>query len=337
MNILIKGWIDIYHSYAIVNYFHLKYITQENDLTIYFEETEFYNKNWQKKFNNNLNLKKCNNEKIDLIFRIAFPYVIEDTDIPQILFFTSEYHTFVPEFFNKSYEEISVLVKNKKLFLLTPSYNSSLAFSDLDVKIIPHGTDYKRINDNYRKELNIHENSKVFLNISGMTGNKNIKTILSAFEKINNNNWVLILKGNNDLYNSIEMLNQTVRLVNFDKIKNNLRIITTSLFFEEINKLYSTADVYIDAGVYEGFSMPVVEAKSCGLSIITDKNAPLNSLADYKFKDVDSLVDIINKDKFNVSDLLCEYQWTSVASELKNFFYNCKDGFVSTTREIKNT
>ena len=290
MKILIRGWRNIYHSYSIINYFQLKYL-QENyrELDIYWEDVKFYNHQWTIKYNDGLDLKIWKGEEIDLIFTIAFPFTVLETKIPQILFYTNETPYFIPEFFNKSSKEMYQLELSQKLTLLTPSVNSavSLRNENLYVKVIPHGVDltvYHPSPINYRETLGISDDSIVFLNISSGCGNKNLDYIIRVFmrclEENENDNFVLILKGNDDLYKSKTLILHTISQINtnYKNLEKYIKVICETLNFQQMNRLYNTADIYVDAGIYEGFCIPIIEALACGLKVVCHEEAPL---ADY--------------------------------------------------------
>jgi general stress protein 26 len=333
MNILVSGWLGINHSYALVNYFQLKYLRSK--VNVYFQETGYYCKGWeQSKKDADITVRKYNNEPIDCIYRISFPYVIEDTDKKQFLFYTAEFAEFIPEHFNKSLEQIRELVEQKKLVLITPSAKSAKAFlkNGIPVEIIPHGYDstiYYKTKENLRATLDIKENSKVFLNVSAFSGNKNLHIIIYTFIHYHNNynkNSYLILKGVN-LYKSKEAFDKIVKdLLNSGllavemwlKAKRNIKLLIKDYDFNEMRNLYNTADVYIDAGIHEGFTLPVLEAKACGLKVFTAEEAPLAHLADGNFvSDVDLLHLMLDyKGGYREQVDLAEYKWESVVDRL---------------------
>lgn len=321
-SVLVKGWLDIYHSYALVNYFQLKYL-QKQDVSIYFEEVPYYCPKWKKIWNNDLNIQKYNGEKIDCILRIAFPYVIEKTDKKQILFYTAEHGVFMSEYFNKTLEEIRSLVASKKLILLTPSENSARAFKEhnIHVEIIPHGVDREIY---YPKKVDRISNSKTFLHVSAFSRNKNLGQILKAFRDLDDDS-ILILKGSKDLYEVNKTLNELMckefgkmKREDFERFRKRLRLITNSCSFKEMNTIYNMCDAYIDAGINEGFCMPIIEAIACGKPVITNERAPLAHLASGTFKDTQELVGLMKEISAPYSKVLPEeYDWANIADKLK--------------------
>lgn len=291
MKVLVKTWLDIYHSYANVAYFLLKYMQQNEKIELFVQEAEYYNPQWKKHYQNNLDIKKYNGEKIDLVFSMYFPYVYDFKfqDVPQVIFYTAEIPLFNSGYWNISLEQIKQLVDAKKLILLTPSFKSAEIFKQtVPVYVIPHGFNkdvYYPTENNFRKQLAISEDAKVFLNVSSCTGNKNLQLILQSFLLMEDKSSILILKGIDSLYKSRMMLESQLCCLGMDIDYSRIRFVFETLSFENMNRLYNTADVYVSSGIYEGFDVPIVEAKACGLTIITHKESPNHFLADYTFND----------------------------------------------------
>ena len=77
MKLLVQGWINIPHSYAIVNCFQLVHLynNYNEELEIYIEEMDYFRDYWVKKlvypekYNNIIrNFKKWNGESVDIIY-----------------------------------------------------------------------------------------------------------------------------------------------------------------------------------------------------------------------------------------------------------------------------
>ena len=291
MKVLVKTWLDIYHSYANVAYFVLKYLKQNEKIELFVQEADYYNAEWRRHYQNNLEIKKYNGEKVDLVFSMYFPYVydFQFQDIPQVIFYTAEVPVFNSCYWNISLDKIQQLVNNKQLILLTPSYKSAEIFRDTaPVYIVPHGFDtdfYFPSEKNFRKQLGIPEDSKVFLNVSSCTGNKNLQLIIQSFLMMEDKKSILILKGIDSLYRSRMRLESQLNELGIKIEYSRIRFVFDTLSFENMNILYNTADVYVSAGIYEGFDVPIVEAKACGLTIIAHKESPNHFLADYTFND----------------------------------------------------
>lgn len=122
LNVLFEGWINIGHSYAIVNCFQLihLYKNYKDKINFYVREREYYRKEWNDKrtlvytpeYNKLLSdsdIFKPFDEndksvKIDVIYRITYPYDITlkewNRNIPVCVFYTSEFSKLDTNYFS---------------------------------------------------------------------------------------------------------------------------------------------------------------------------------------------------------------------------------------------
>lgn len=327
MKILFKGYYNIYHSYALTNYFQFKELIKK-DVLVFHEKSGDLFKNC-KTFETEYKFLEYQNEKVDLIYSHTFPYVVEESDVPQVLFFTSEYGEFIRDYWNVDLEAIRRLVLEKRLFLLTCSDSSAESFrkEGIDVNVIPHGVCL----DTYYPETTLKlRDEKTFLNVSAFSGNKNLKVILKAFILYfkRNGSGYLFLKGN-EMYRCLDSYRNLIQgLVDeefitlaefYEWIQFRVKIITESLTFEKMRKLYNSVDVYLDAGIYEGFCIPIIEARSCMLTVITDFRAPLRHLANACYSDYKGLSQLMEK-SMETRELPGEFDVISVVNRVYNFF-----------------
>lgn len=113
INILFSGWINLAHSYSLVNCFQLLHLYKnygpsgkitKNAIQIYVQEAPYYNPDWNSKkklvYSNEYNeiilgFQVWNGEDVDLIYSITYPYNInvtsENKSIPKCVFYTSEF------------------------------------------------------------------------------------------------------------------------------------------------------------------------------------------------------------------------------------------------------
>lgn len=217
MKILIEGWTDTYHSYALVNCFHIYHFKKlYPSVTIYRRQIPHYSSSW--KLEENIypqhiqeaidNTPVWNGEDIDLIFRLAFPYHISRkqfdqkrypsnirTDkIPIIVFYTAEtqsldlqtFHPFIPQ---QSLLH-NILQQYTNLHFVTPSKWSQRAMkpilSPTRNKVIPHGFDpqvFYPLKDRdkvvqMKRTYKIPPNRVVFLHAGAMTRSKGVENVL---------------------------------------------------------------------------------------------------------------------------------------------------------------
>lgn len=294
-NILVKGWFRIPHSYAIVNCFQLLslYKRHSDKFNFYTYEDVYYYPTWKpqklvfsekdnKLLRDLLKRKLPPDTKIDLVYSITYPYDINsdhaDDTTQKCVFYTAEFSRLEPSYFFRGTLETAL----RELYFTCPSKWSwhGMDKLGLDPKknmIIPHGvsSEYmhlssKDIRSRVRKFYSISDQDILFINIGSMTGNKGIGHILHAIQTCKNvhgkSNFKLLLKGSQDLYDSKSFISNYLRGVNLDD--SNLIIINDTLSHNAIRWLFTAADVYISPYIAEGFNMTVLEALSCGLSVI---------------------------------------------------------------------
>jgi glycosyltransferase involved in cell wall biosynthesis len=319
LNILFQGWIYIPHSYATVLCFQLVslYKNYKDEVNFYIQEMPYYNPEWvrqelkySQEYNEILNNKEIFKEytddvKLDLIYRITFPYNItiadSNIDIPKIVFFTSEFRTLEDYYFKVQYpsNDLPINEKNKyledyiheapNLYFTCPSAWSRIGLERYIGKdsprnrIITHGVSSDIFKPDRSKRLEIRtkfgitENDVLLINIGSMTSNKGIVIILQVLNHIVNvmklTEYKLILKGTKDLYKSQDMLNQYIAMLGIsEEFKINLFkyiiYLDNTLTYSEINDLFNASDIYMSPYLAEGFNLTVIEALGSSLNVL---------------------------------------------------------------------
>jgi glycosyltransferase involved in cell wall biosynthesis len=105
-NILIQGWVNIPHSYAIVNCFLIVHLIKyfSHKVNLFLDEPSYFRTKWNdcKKlvypsdYNDILTaLPRWTGQRIDLVYRMSYPYNLNCEDslpnVPVCVFFTSEF------------------------------------------------------------------------------------------------------------------------------------------------------------------------------------------------------------------------------------------------------
>lgn len=318
IKILFRGWFQIPHSYAMVNCFQIVHLYKnyKDKIEFYTTEMPYFREGWNasrklvysEEYNEIIkNLKVWNGEDVDLVYSITYPYnidpvVINGREIPKCVFYTSEFATLDPSFFERvqsvldlsTDEHISEYVKNsKKLYMTSPSVWSSLGMvkyglSDKRNRIITHGVDgsifkYNVSNRNaIRKFYKVDEDDILLINIGSMTGNKGMLYILQILHCLVNRlrkvHYKLLLKGTGDLYQSKEMLElyfqhlQNNNVMTRDEmnllLEKHIIFTDKTLPYSKINDLFNAADLYISPYLAEGFNLTSLEALSAGLPVM---------------------------------------------------------------------
>lgn len=176
IRLLVEGWFNIPHSYAIVccnELLALERCYSEKDLEIYIKEEEYYRSHWkdnQKLVYTNGKMEKIRNfkvwkdEPIDIIYRITYPYNLElkkynryaGKFIPTVVFYTAEFSNLNVDYFkfNDTFKFVddnfikSFISNYPNFYFKTPSrwsqrgMNCYLESLETDRnKLISHGVD----------------------------------------------------------------------------------------------------------------------------------------------------------------------------------------------------
>ena len=297
-NLLIEGWREINHSFALINQYQIRELLKNDDFKIYFKDIPFPTPEWNKK-NNSSGLEDfeekiskltqpSNKLKIDILYRISFPYRMYGGNANKIFVFgTSEYQN-IDNMIYKG-KELNEKYINKSIKVITPSNWSKIGFvkggfKENDIIVMPCGVDlkiFKPINkekkNEIRKKLNVDNNHFVFLNIGAMTWNKGINKLLIAFSEIKKKYSFakLILKDQSNLYKITAenlIFNTKKKFPNIltNEVLSSIIVISKNLTLKELSELYGSCDAYVSPYRAEGFNMPPLEAAACGIpSILT--------------------------------------------------------------------
>lgn len=293
--ILIEGWRNIYHSYAMVNQNQILELAKYPNLKLYHRDLPFIFEHWKdQKGEDGFNpaerqtidaLADCRNEEVDLVYKIASPYQPVTPGVRNVSFMVAEIGLDEEAFLGRQYDVASYTRDDN--VVMTPSRWSrdrllEFGLEESHVKIIPHGVRsdiFKPMSAderaNVRKILNIAPDELVILNVGVATWNKGIDALLMAAAVLvqNGRKVRLILKNNKALYGiGIESLIETLskerpQLFN-ERFLSSLLLVQTAMNATQLNSLYAAADVYVSAYRAEGFNLPVLEAMSAGLPVV---------------------------------------------------------------------
>jgi len=305
ISVLFNGWINIPHSYAIVNCMQLIHLYKNfsDKIDIYTQELGYFQDKWNAhkqliygdEYNEILrSLRTWNGEHIDLIYSISFPYDVSPSgNTPKCIFYTSEMLILNTTYFKPQFDSIqdinTHLLKNMKLYFTTPSLWSSNGMtlnydiSEARNRIISHGTDsniFKRLpkqtRDNIRSNIGITKDTIALGLFGAMTQNKGIHNLLAAFSNIvlvhGRTNYKLILKGNDNLYDSRRSVEKVLNELNLpQKIVDYILFIGDTISFGIMNEMYNIVDLYISPYMAEGFNLSPLEALSTGIRVLVPR------------------------------------------------------------------
>jgi glycosyltransferase involved in cell wall biosynthesis len=134
------------------------------------------------------------------------------------------------------------------------------------VRIVPHGV----ISVPPRPDLR-RENLVLF--VGALQARKNVRRLVEAFEMLDSS-WRLILAGAPSGYRAEEILERINRSPSRWRID-----VTGYVSREKLNELFARAAIFAFPSLDEGFGIPVLEAMSSGLPVITSNGSALGELA----------------------------------------------------------
>lgn len=317
--IVVEGWRNITHSYAMVNQFQLLEMCQIAQQTprgnrpvleIFHRDMPYLRSHWQPIADifDPITTKKLQqippppSETVDAIFRIVIPYNFQPGNAKKTYIFCTTEAGIVTKSMLSGIgaKSITEALANSDVTIITPSHWSKQGFlrSGVDpdrLVVVPHGVDtnlYKPLPEEQRQalrqQLGIAENF-VFLNIGILSDNKGIRPLLKAFAKIAEKypQARLILKGAGNLFNSTKFLTASAKTVLTEaeaaNVESRLAYINKNLSMSEIIQLYQAADIYLSPYLAEGFNLPVLEAAACGLPVICTQGGPTDDFTQPEF------------------------------------------------------
>jgi glycosyltransferase involved in cell wall biosynthesis len=185
----------------------------------------------------------------------------------------------------------------KKIFLIQKKKNFS---------IIPHGINKKKFTT--KKKFNFKNPHLVY--VSNFEKYKNFDTVIKAFDCLaeKNKELKLTLAGNGEY----KMLDETLK-----NIKNRAKItIYNKVAYDQIQKIYNKADIFIFASSCENFPNIFLEAMSTGLPICCANKEPMRSIAgnsviyfnERNHKSLENQVKYLIKNKNEIKKKIKKYQ-----------------------------
>ena len=350
--IVVEGWRNIPHSYAMVNQFQLIELCDRPDIEIFHQDVPYLRPSWQPVTDlfNPIDTKKLQqislppNQTVDAILRMSIPYNLKPGNAQKTCVFCTTEAGIVTQAMLSGIGAVSMpeALEHSDVTLMTPSRWSRQGFLRSGVHpnrvvVVPHGVDpnlYKPLPENerkaLRKELSI-TNNFVFLNIGILSDNKGIRPLLKAFATIVDRypQARLLLKGADGLFESTKFLKTSAKAVlteaEAEKVESRLAYIGKNLSNTEIVRLYQAADAYLSPYLAEGFNLPVLEAAACGLPVICTQGGPTDDFTRPEFAlQISSQIKPMNIGgetvfllKPNLSHLIEQMEWAIAHPEFR--------------------
>ncbi len=292
LTILVEGWWDLFHSYAIVNRALLKCLLSSNDLKFYFRPAPYFNSSWKpaELLVDDPVVKaakgsRWRGEHVDAVWRVSFPYDISHppTGATAFVFMTAEFGRLSDRYFvGGSMADFVTSCAKERIVPIVPSEWCAEALRVLGIHtyhIVPHGVnaDIMRPRAMDRDRLTemfptISPNDFVFLHVGNMLGCKGINVLIKAFEIVRRTrqNAKLLLKGFGALYGVPEELRQALGTLSEDD-RSAVTYFADELSEFDLALVYNAGDCYVAPYAAEGFCIPVLEAVACGLPVVATK------------------------------------------------------------------
>jgi glycosyltransferase involved in cell wall biosynthesis len=314
--ILIEGWRFAPTSFAIVNQFQCLELMRRDGVEIYHRDVPYWSPDWQPVYGL---LDPVSEERLrtmpapeqgqhfDATLRMGCPFDFSSSGSTRTTVFAT------CEFGHLSDQAVAGNIPLRKALsastaqIITPSRWSrdGLVNSGADadrIAIIPHGVDpslFYPLSTADRKALRRKlgwEGHFVILNISAMTPNKGIRSLLGAFREVaaRHQSVRLVLKGLDTWFNSASLIGALADKIPADEMQSlgkRIAYIGDAKSFADMAAYYQAADLYVAPYMGEGFNMPVLEAVACGLPVICTGGGPTDDFTTDDFScHIDSIL-----------------------------------------------
>ncbi|KOR36037.1 MULTISPECIES: glycosyltransferase [Planktothricoides] len=308
--ILVEGWRNIPHSYAMVNQFQLLEMCDRPEVEIFHRDIPYLRSHWQPvaELFEPVAAQKIQQipppppETVDAILRIAIPYNLKPGNAKKTCVFCTTEAGIVTKSMLSGIcaNSITEALENSDVTIITPSHWSRQGFLRSGVEanrvvVVPHGVDnnlYKPLPEDQRKALRQQlsiADKFVFLNIGILSDNKGIRLLLKAFATVVDKypQARLVLKGADSLFASRQFFTDSAKAVLTEaeaaKVESRLAYIDKTLSISEMIRLYQAADIYLSPYLAEGFNLPVLEAAACGLPVLCTQGGPTDDFTRPEF------------------------------------------------------
>jgi len=170
-----------------------------------------------------------------------------------------------------------------------------LGLNDTKNRVIPHGVDssvfYKMDASELRKSYKIDDSDIVLLHNSTSCANcKGTHLVLGMIHYLINiakrTEYKLIIKGLVNLYNIQKCINDNLSSLKitqdeiYNMFTNNIILITDSISFEEMNKIYNMCDLCVSPYLCEGFNLTPLEALATGTCVLVPRTGSTKEYID---------------------------------------------------------
>ncbi len=134
------------------------------------------------------------------------------------------------------------------------------------IRVVPHGAAVVQPRPDLTREHSV-------LFVGALQARKNVQRLVESFETLDSS-WRLVLAGSPSGYRAEEIIERINRSPSRSRID-----VTGYVSREKLNELFARASIFAFPSLDEGFGIPVLEAMSSGLPVITSNSSALGELA----------------------------------------------------------
>jgi glycosyltransferase involved in cell wall biosynthesis len=205
------------------------------------------------------------NQRVD---RRPAPVVV--STFHDLFVMSAEYST--REFRIRFTEQAKRAAQNSDLIIAVSQYTASqvrdlLNISPSRIRVVPHGVHQLSLDLPVQRE-------NVILFVGTLQLRKNVIRLIEAFERAYFPDWKLVLAGAPGGYGGSEIAERIKNSRYGDKIE-----VTGYVAREELERLYLRASIFAFPSLDEGFGIPVLEAMSHGVPVLTSNRPALSEIA----------------------------------------------------------
>ncbi|MGB3946513.1 MAG: glycosyltransferase family 4 protein [Bacteroidia bacterium] len=244
---------------------------------------------------------------------------------------------FILKFSEKQFLKSDYIVTNNKSYL---DFLKSLG-RDKNLTFLPNGVEWPDITNYklFQKSIyaNILESNKYILYVGRITAEKNIKTLLDAYIKLNDKSLKLVIAGEaahqDEYFKKLQLNYSTPEIVFLGKVER-----------EQLNYLYAHSRLFVLPSLQEGMPNVLLEAMSFKCSILLSdipahQQFVFNENTYFKTTDVD---DLMRKMQFKIADnyteedysgKLLDYSWDTIVAKMQKIHAEVLNNTINDTRK----
>ena len=247
----------------------------------------------------------------------------------------SRYISQYPERCKRNRESIEYLKKRNDVWITVPSKAvkndliNVVGIGDDRIFVVPWAADkayfYSEKNNSILTEVGISK--PYILYLGSLQEHKGVKTLVDAFEQLNNKDFQLVICG---VYTTQEV----TEVAGNNKKKNDI-LFPGFVTDEQKRGLLSKAELFVFPSYYEGFGLPILEAMACGTPVICTDVSSLPEVGGtavkyFKAGDTEALAELmmeliddeVQRDKMRKDGIIqCNnFSWDKTAAMMEKVF-----------------